>query len=337
MSTRRSPMAEPTTTTVTFREAIRQAMSEEMERDDRVFLMGEEVGQYQGAYKVSEGMLERFGERRVVDTPIAEGGFAGLCLGAAMVGLRPICEFMTWNFSLVAFDTLINNAAKLRYMSGGQFTLPVVFRGPGGAAHMLGAQHSHALDGVYAHFPGLLVVVPSTPRDAKGLLKTAIRDDNPVVFIESEMMYGAKGDVPQSGELIPLGVADIKRPGTDCTIVAWGRMVGICLEAARALEGEGISIEIVDPRTLRPFDAEAVLASVRKTNRCVVVHEGWDVASFGAWVADLVHREAFDYIDAPVERVCNADVPMPYAANLEKAAQPDAERVVAAVKRVCYK
>jgi len=337
MSTRRSPMAEPTTATVTFREAIRQAMSEEMERDDRVFLMGEEVGQYQGAYKVSEGMLERFGERRVVDTPIAEGGFAGLCLGAAMVGLRPICEFMTWNFSLVAFDTLINNAAKLRYMSGGQFTLPVVFRGPGGAAHMLGAQHSHALDGVYAHFPGLLVVVPSTPRDAKGLLKTAIRDDNPVVFIESEMMYGAKGDVPQSGELIPLGVADIKRPGTDCTIVAWGRMVGISLEAARTLEGEGISIEIVDPRTLRPFDAEAVLASVRKTNRCVVVHEGWDVASFGAWVADLVHREAFDYIDAPVERVCNADVPMPYAANLEKAAQPDAERVVAAVKRVCYK
>jgi pyruvate dehydrogenase E1 component beta subunit len=244
---------------------------------------------------------------------------------------------MTWNFSLVAFDTLINNAAKLRYMSGGQFTLPIVFRGPGGAAHMLGAQHSHALDGVYAHFPGLLVAVPSTPRDAKGLLKAAIRDDNPVVFIESEVMYGVKGEVPQTGELIPLGVADVKRAGEDCTVVTWGKMLGACLEAAAALDREGVSIEIVDPRSLRPFDAEAVLASVKKTHRCVVVHEGWDVASFGAWVADLVHREAFDHIDAPVERVCNADVPMPYARNLEKAALPDADRVVAAVKRVCYK
>ena len=316
-----------------FREALREAMTEEMERDPAIFLMGEEVGHYNGAYKVSEGMLARFGERRVIDTPIAETGFAGVGIGAAMVGLRPIIEFMTWNFSLVAIDQLINNAAKLRYMSNGQFTLPIVFRGPGGAAHALGAQHSQALESLYAHVPGLKVVVPATPADAKGLLKAAIRDDNPVVFIESEVMYALRGEVPAGEHVVPLGVADVKRPGRDVTLVTWGRMVHTTLEAATALATEGIEAEVVDLRTLRPLDAAAVLGSVRRTHRCLVVQEGWPFAGVAAEVVALVAREAFDDLDAPPERVTSLDVPMPYARNLENLVIPSAERVVGAVRR----
>ena len=319
---------------LTFREALREAMVEEMERDPSIFLMGEEVGHYNGAYKVSEGMLARFGEKRVIDTPIAETGFAGVGIGAAMVGLRPIIEFMTWNFSLVAADQLINNAAKLRYMSNGQFTLPIVFRGPGGAAHALAAQHSQALESLYTHVPGLKVVMPSTPADAKGLLKAAIRDDNPVVFIESEVMYALKGDVPAGEHLVPLGVADVKRPGRDVTLVAWSKMVHTALKAADVLAGEGIEAEVLDLRTLRPLDERAVLASVARTHRCVVVQEGWPFAGVAAEVIALVAREGFDDLDAPPERVTNLDVPMPYARNLENVVLPSPERVVATVRRV---
>ena len=319
---------------LTFREALREAMVEEMERDPSIFLMGEEVGHYNGAYKVSEGMLARFGEKRVIDTPIAETGFAGVGIGAAMVGLRPIIEFMTWNFSLVAADQLINNAAKLRYMSNGQFTLPIVFRGPGGAAHALAAQHSQALESLYAHVPGLKVVTPSTPADAKGLLKAAIRDDNPVVFIESEVMYALKGDVPAGEHVVPLGVADVKRPGRDVTLVAWSKMVHTALKAADVLTGEGIEAEVVDLRTLRPLDERAVLASVARTHRCVVVQEGWPFAGVAAELIALVAREGFDDLDAPPERVTNLDVPMPYARNLENVVLPSPERVVATVRRV---
>ena len=319
---------------LTFREALREAMVEEMERDPSIFLMGEEVGHYNGAYKVSEGMLARFGEKRVIDTPIAETGFAGVGIGAAMVGLRPIIEFMTWNFSLVAADQLINNAAKLRHMSNGQFRLPIVFRGPGGAAHALAAQHSQALESLYAHVPGLKVVTPSTPADAKGLLKAAIRDDNPVVFIESEVMYALKGDVPAGEHVVPLGVADVKRPGRDVTLVAWSKMVHTALKAADVLTGEGIEAEVVDLRTLRPLDERAVLASVARTHRCVVVQEGWPFAGVAAEVIALVAREGFDDLDAPPERVTNLDVPMPYARNLENVVLPSPERVVATVRRV---
>src|SRR5262245_39725576 len=254
-------MSKSETRTLSFREALREAMAEEMERDASIVLMGEEVGSYNGAYKVSEGLLERFGETRVVDTPIAETGFAGVGIGAAMVGLRPIVEFMTWNFSLVAFDQIVNNAAKLRYMTNGQFALPIVFRGPGGAAHALGAQHSQAVESFYAHVPGLKVVVPATPADAKGLLKAAIRDDNPVCFIESETMYSAKGEVPSGEHLVPLGVAEVKRPGSDVTVITWGKMVHVSLEAAATLAGEGIAAEVLDLRTIRPLDVEAIVAS----------------------------------------------------------------------------
>src|SRR5205809_7034 len=319
---------------LTFREALREAMVEKMDRYPSIFLMGEEVGHYNGAYKVSEGMLARFGERRVIDTPIAETGFAGVGIGAAMVGLRPIIEFMTWNFSLTSIDQLINNAAKLRYMSNGQFTLPIVFRGPGGAAHALAAQHSQALEGFYAHVPGLKVVMPSTPADAKGLLKAAIRDDNPVVFIESEVMYALKGDVPAGEHVVPLGVADVKRPGRDVTLVAWSKMVHTALKAADVLTGEGIEAEVVDLRTLRPLDERAVLASVARTHRCVVVQEGWPFAGLAAELIALVAREGFDDLDAPPERVTNLDVPMPYARNLENVVLPSPERVVATVRRV---
>jgi pyruvate dehydrogenase E1 component beta subunit len=322
---------------VTFREALNQAMCEEMERDDRVFLMGEEVGHYQGAYKVSQGMLEKFGERRVIDTPIAENGFAGVGVGAAMAGLRPIIEFMTWNFSLVAIDQLLSNAAKMRYMSGGQFRLPIVFRGPGGAAHMLGAQHSQALEPVYAHVPGLKVVMPATPHDAKGLLKSAIRSDDPIVFIEGEVMYGRKGEIPDGEYLIPLGVADVKRAGRDVTVVTWSKMLYVVEEAAESLAKDGIEIEIIDPRTIRPLDSDAIVASVRKTSRCVVVHEGWPFGGVGAEIVDRVQREAFDWLDAPVARVTGEDVPMPYAKELERAALPDPDRVIRAVKRVLYR
>jgi pyruvate dehydrogenase E1 component beta subunit len=309
-------------------------MVEEMDRDPSIFLMGEEVGHYNGAYKVSEGMLERFGERRVIDTPIAETGFAGVGVGAAMVGLRPIIEFMTWNFSLVALDQLINNAAKLRYMSNGQFTLPIVFRGPSGGAHALAAQHSQALESLYAHVPGLKVVVPSTPADAKGLLKAAIRDDNPVCFMESEVMYALKGEVPGGEHVVPLGVADVKRPGRDVTVVTWGRILHVVMQAAGALAGEGIEVEVLDLRTIRPLDRVAVLASVRRTHRCLVVHEGWSFAGVGAEVVALVAAEAFDDLDAPPERVTNLDVPMPYARNLEDLVVPTAGRVAEAVRRV---
>src|SRR5437870_2795194 len=329
---RSTSMPEPRV--ISFREALREAMVEEMERDPSIFLMGEEVGHYNGAYKVSEGMLERFGERRVIDTPIAETGFAGIGIGAAMVGLRPIIEFMTWNFSLTAIDQLINNAAKLRYMANGPFTLPIVFRGPGGAAHALAAQHSHALEALYAHVPGLKVVMPSTPADAKGLIKAAIRDDNPVCFIESEVMYALKGEVPAGEHVVPLGVAEVKRPGRDVTLVTWSRMTHTCLKVAEELARDGIEAEVLDLRTIRPLDVAAIVASVRRTHRCVVVQEGWPFAGVAAEVVALLARDAFDDLDAPPERVTSLDVPMPYARNLEELVLPSPARVIAAVRRV---
>jgi pyruvate dehydrogenase E1 component beta subunit len=322
---------------ISYREALAQAMREEMERDPNVFILGEEVGYYNGAYKVTQGLLQRFSERRVVDAPIAEMGFAGIGVGAAMVGLRPIIEFMTFNFSLVAIDQIINNAAKIYQMSGGQFNVPIVFRGPGGPAVQVGSQHSQALESFYAHVPGLKVVMPSTAIDAKGLLKTAIRDDNPVVFIEGETLYNTTWDVPAEDEtLIPLGVGDIKREGTDITLIAWSKMVWTCLDAAKALEDEGISAEVVDPRTLRPLDVDLLASSVRKTGRCVIVEVGWPVSGFGAEIAYQVQRQCLDSLDAPIERVTSDDVPMPYAKNLEDEVQPQVQDVVAAVKRALY-
>jgi pyruvate dehydrogenase E1 component beta subunit len=316
-----------------FREALREAMVEEMENDDRVFLMGEEVGHYQGAYKVSEGMLERFGEKRVIDTPIAEGGFAGVGVGAAMVGLRPIVEFMTWNFSAVAFDQILNNAAKIRQMSGGQFSCPIVFRGPDASARQVGSQHSHAMEHFYATIPGLKVVAPAFAADAKGLLKAAIRDDNPVLVMESETLYGTKGDVPDGDLVTPLGQANVVREGQDCTIVAYSRMTHIALEAAAELEKVRISVEVVDLRSLRPLDEDAIVRSVERTHRCVVVHEGWPYGGVGAEICDRVQRLAFDSLDGPVLRVATLDVPMPYNASLERLCIPQVPRVVAAVKR----
>ena len=321
---------------LTYRDALNQALREEMARDQNVFLMGEEVGVYQGAYKVSRGLLEEFGPMRVVDTPITELGFAGVGVGAAMAGLRPVIEFMTFNFALLALDQVVNSAAKMLYMSGGQVPIPIVFRGPGGAALQLAAQHSQSFEAWYAHVPGLKVVTPATPADAKGLLKSAIRDDNPVIFIEGEMLYNQKGEVPEGEVLIPLGVADIKRPGKDVTFVAHAKMVAVALKAAEELAREGIEAEVVDPRTLRPLDLPTILASVRKTNRCVVVEEGWSVAGIGASIVDGIQREAFDDLDAPVLRVTGADVPMPYNRQLEKLAKPDAAKVVAAARRVLY-
>ena len=321
---------------LTYREALREAMTEEMERDERVFLMGEEVGHYNGAYKVSEGLLDRFGERRVVDTPIAETGFAGVGIGAAMVGLRPIVEFMTWNFSLCAYDQLVNNAAKLRYMSGGQITLPIVFRGPGGAAHQLAAQHSQAVESLYAYVPGLKVVAPSTPADAKSLLKTAIRDDNPVIFIEGEVLYGRKGPMSEGDRPIPLGRAEIKRSGTDVTVVAWSKMLHVALAAADELAKDGVELEVLDPRTLRPLDDRLIFESVKKTNRCIIVEEGWPFAGLGAEIAYRLMKEGFDFLDAPVVRVTGEDVPMPYAKNLEHEVFPNVEKVVRAVRGVLY-
>jgi pyruvate dehydrogenase E1 component beta subunit len=320
-----------------IREALNQAMCEEMERDANVFIMGEEVSQYNGAYKVTQGMLKKFGEKRVIDTPITEAGFAGIGIGAAMVGLRPIVEMMTWNFAILAFDQIINNAAKLHAMSAGQFSIPIVFRGPNGPAHMLGAQHSQALESMLAHVPGLIVMTPSTPYDAKGLLKSAIRSNNPVIFLESELMYGNKGEVPDEEYLIPIGKGDIKREGTDVTIIAWTKMTAIALQAAENLAKEGISAEVIDPRTLRPLDEELILASVRKTNRCVIVEDSWPFASVGTEIAYRIHTKAFDDLDAPVEKVNAADAPMPYANNLEQEALPNATKVVAAVKKVLYR
>jgi pyruvate dehydrogenase E1 component beta subunit len=322
---------------LSMREAINQALKEEMARDPRVFILGEEVGAYQGAYKVTQGLLEQFGEWRVRDTPIAEQAIAGIAVGAAFTGLRPIAEMMTFNFSILALDQIVNHAAKYRYMSGGQIRCPLVVRGPSGAAAQVAAQHSQALEAWYAHVPGLVVVMPSTPKDAKGLLKSAIRDDNPVIFLENEVLYNLKGEVPEEEYHIPLGLSEVKRQGRDVTIVAWSRSVVTALDAARKLAEEGIEAEVVDPRTLRPLDDEPIFESVRRTNRCVVVEEGWPVAGFGAEIADRVQRECFDQLDAPILRVTAADVPMPYAKTLEKAYLPQPEKVVAAVHRVLYR
>src|SRR5688500_13365173 len=322
---------------ITYRDALNQALREEMQRDDRVFLMGEEVGVYQGAYKVSKGMLQEFGEMRVVDTPITELGFAGVGVGAAMVGLRPIIEFMTWNFGLLALDQVVNSAAKMLYMSGGQYPMPIVFRGPNGAALQLSAQHSQAWESWLAHIPGLKVVAPGTLYDAKGLLKSAIRDDNPVIVLEGEMLYNTKGEVPEGEEVIvPLGQAEVQREGSDVSFITWGKMVLVAQQAAEQLAKENIAAEIVDLRTLRPMDEDAIAATVSKTNRAVVLEEGLPVAGVGAHVADFVQRECFDDLDAPVLRVHQEDVPMPYAKNLERAAKPDAKKAVAAAKKVLY-
>ena len=321
---------------ISYREALNQAMREEMERDPDVFIMGEEVGHYNGAYKVTQGLLQRFSERRIVDAPIAEMGFAGIGVGAAMVGLRPIIEFMTFNFSLVAIDQIINNAAKIYQMSAGQYHVPIVFRGPGGPAVQVASQHSQALESFYAHVPGLKVAMPSTALDAKGLLKTAIRDDNPVVFIEGETLYNTTWEVPEGELLIPLGQADVKRTGNDITLIAWSKMVWTCLDAARALADDGIDCEVVDIRSLRPLDVDTLAGSVRKTGRCVIVEIGWPVAGFGAEVAYQIQRQCMDSLDAPIERVTSDDVPMPYAKNLEDEVQPQIKDVVAAVKRALY-
>ena len=321
---------------ITYRDALNQALREELQRDDRVFLMGEEVAVYNGAYKVSKGLLQEFGEMRVVDTPITELGFAGVGVGAAMVGLRPVIEFMTWNFALLAIDQVVNAAAKMLYMSGGQFKMPMVFRGPNGAALQLSAQHSQAWESWLAHIPGLKVIAPGTPYDAKGLLKSAIRDDNPVCFLEGEMLYNTKGEVPDEEYVIPIGKAELKREGDHATIVTWGKMALVSMQVADQMAKEGIRIDVVDLRTVRPMDVDAIAASVRKTNRAVVLEEGWEVCGIGAQVVDYIQRECFDDLDAPVVRVHQADTPMPYAKGLERSAKPDAAKAIAAVKKVMY-
>lgn len=322
---------------IQFREALREAMQEEMRKDPNVFLMGEEVAEYNGAYKVSQGMLEEFGPKRVIDTPISELGFAGIGVGAAMVGLRPIIEFMTFNFSLVAIDQVINSAAKMLSMSGGQFNVPIVFRGPSGNAGQLGAQHSQCFENWYANCPGLKVVSPSTPYDAKGLLKTAIRDNDPVIFMESELMYGNKGEVPEQEYFIPIGKADIKRQGSDVTIISFGKMVHVALDACKALESEGIQAEMIDLRSLRPIDYDAIVESVKKTNRCVIVEESWPLAAIAGELTYMIQKRAFDYLDAPILRITGADVPLPYAPTLIEAYLPNVKKVVHAVKQVMYR
>ncbi len=322
---------------LTYREALNDALREEMERDDSIFIIGEEVGEYDGAYKVTKGLLDQFGEWRVRDAPIAELGFAGLGVGAAMAGLRPIVEFMTWNFALLAIDEVVNGAAKLYQMSGGQYNVPIVFRGPGGAALQLAAQHSQSPEPWYSYVPGLKVIAPASAKDAKGLLKSAIRDNDPVVFIESEVMYNlVRDDVPEEEYLTPIGKAEVKREGSDVTVVCHSKMVHQALAAAQTLEKEDIDVEVLDLRTVRPLDVDAIVASVRKTNRAVVAEEGWPMCNVGAQVVDDIQREAFDSLDAPVARVNGLDVPMPYAKNLEKLATPNAEHVAAAVRHVCY-
>jgi pyruvate dehydrogenase E1 component beta subunit len=323
---------------VSLREAINQAIDEEMQRDERVFLVGEEVANYQGAYKVSQGLLQKWGPKRIVDTPIAEAGFAGMGVGAAMAGLRPIVEFMTWNFSLVAFDQLVNNAAKMYSMSGGHFNVPIVYRGPGGAAHGLAATHSQALEALYTYIPGLKVVMPSTCKDAKGLLKTSIRDDNPVIFIESEVMYGDRGEIPDGEYTIPLGVGEVKKEGKDLTIVSWSKVLALTVwKAVNALQEElQIDIEVIDPRTIKPLDIDLIVDSVKKTNRLLVVEEGWPFGGVGAQISHEVTSRAFDYLDAPVERVTQEDVPLPYAHNLELLSLPSVDKIRRAAKRLLY-
>jgi len=323
---------------ITYREALNQALAEEMARDESVFLMGEEVAEYDGAYKVSKGLLEKFGPKRVVDSPISELGFAGLGVGAAMTGLRPVIEFMTFNFSMLALDQVLNSAAKSLYMTNGQIRCPIVFRGPTGAALQLSAQHSVACETYYVHAPGVKVVVPATPADAKGLLKASIRDNDPVAFMEGELLYNIKGEVPEDDDfIIPLGVADVKQEGDDVTIITHGKMVHVALQAAQKLEKDGIHAEVIDLRTLRPLDVDTILASVKKTNRAIYLEEGWSYVGVGAQIVSIVQEEAFDYLDAPIIRVTQADVPMPYAKNLEQLAKPGVPHVIEAVKRVMYR
>ncbi len=321
---------------VQFREALREAINEEMRADERVFLMGEEVAEYNGAYKVSQGMLAEFGPKRIIDTPIAELGFAGIGVGAAMNGLRPVIEFMTFNFSLVAIDQVINSAAKMMSMSGGQFTVPIVFRGPTASAGMLSSQHSQAFESWYANCPGLKVIVPSNPADAKGLLKAAIRDNDPVIFMESEQMYGDKGMIPDGEYIMPIGVADTIRHGKDVTLVSFGKMMKVVSKAAEELSQMGIDAEVIDMRTVRPLDYPAVINSVKKTNRLVIIEESWPLANIATEIAFKVQREAFDFLDAPVLRVTGADVPLPYAPTLIEAYLPNVSRIVKAVKDVMY-
>jgi pyruvate dehydrogenase E1 component beta subunit len=322
---------------IQFREALREAMSEEMRRDENIFLMGEEVAEYNGAYKVSQGMLDEFGAKRVIDTPIAELGFAGIGVGAAMNGIRPIIEFMTFNFSLVAIDQIINGAAKTMSMSGGQFNVPIVFRGPTGNAGMLSSQHSQNFENWFANTPGLKVVVPANPYDAKGLLKSSIRDNDPVIFMESELMYGDKGQVPTEEYLIPLGVADIKKQGSDVTIVTFGKILKVAMAAAAELEKEGISAEVIDLRTVRPIDYAAVVESVKKTNRLVIVEEAWPLAAISSEITYHIQKHAFDYLDAPIHRINSLDAPLPYAPTLIEAILPNVARTVKAVKAVMYR
>ncbi len=322
---------------MTYREALNLALREEMKRDPDVFVIGEEVGLYEGAYKVTQGLLKEFGPQRVVDTPIAESGFTGVGIGAAMVGLRPVVEMMTFNFALLALDQIVNSAAKLHYMSGGQFNVPIVIRGPGGPAHQLAAQHSQSMEVYFYHVPGLKVVRPSTPMDAKGLLKSAIRDDNPVIFIESETLYNVKGEVSEDPEFtIPLGKAVVRREGTDVTVIAYMGMMYRAMEAAEELAKEGLSVEIVDPRTLQPLDGPTILGSVRKTHRALVVEAGAGFAGMGSEISAFITENVFDELDAPVERVTGAQAPMPYARNLEKAKTPSKEKIMEAIRKVCY-
>ena len=321
---------------ITFRDALRQAIDEEMARDERVFLLGEEVAEYHGAYKVSRGLLDKYGAKRVIDTPITENGFTGVGIGAAMAGLRPIVEWMTFNFAFQAIDQIINNAAKMRYMSGGQFDMPIVFRGPNGPAEWLAAQHSHSCGTFYAHVPGLKVIAPATPYDAKGLLKTAIRDNNPVVFMEGELAYGSKGDVPEDEYTIEFGKADVKREGKEVSLIAFGNTVKVALEATKELEKQGVDAEVIDLRSLKPLDEATIYQSVSKTNCCVVIDESWPMASVGSTVAWMISRHCFDELDAQVELVCSEEVPMPYNHRLELAVQPSVEKVINAVKKVLY-
>lgn len=321
---------------MTYREALNMALREEMQRDERVFVIGEEVGLYEGAYKVTQGLLKDFGPKRIVDTPIAESGFTGVGIGAAMVGLRPVVEMMTFNFALLALDQIVNSAAKMLYMSGGQYNIPIVIRGPGGPAHQLAAQHSQSMETYFYHVPGLKVVRPSTPADAKGLLKSSIRDDNPVIFIESETLYAVKGEVPEDPDFtIPLGEAIVRREGTDVTVIAYMGMYYRAMEVAEELEKDGISVEIVDPRTLRPMDTATILASVRKTHRAVVLEAGAGFAGMGSEIAAFIQEKAFDDLDAPIVRVTGENAPMPYAKNLERAKTPSKDKITAAIRNVC--
>ena len=317
-----------------YRDALNQAMREEMRRDEKVFLIGEEVGYYQGAFKVSKGFVEEFGPKRVLDTPITEAGFTGLAIGAAMAGLHPIVELMTFNFGILAMDQIVNNAAKIRYMSGGQLSVPIVIRGPGSAAHQLGAQHSQSLEAWFAHVPGLIVMAPATPHDAKGLLKSAIRNPNPVIFIEAQLLYGTKGEVSDADYTIPIGRAEVKREGRHVTVVAYSKMLLLALEAAEDLAGQGIDVEVIDPRTLKPLDVGTLVRSVKKTGRVIVVEEGWRFAGMGAQIAESIYSAAFDYLDAPIVRVTGEDVPIPYTRPLEDLAIPDRRRIVDAVKNL---